>query len=226
MAQQDEVLALAVESARRVLSRHDEPSWLQLFVRLAYAYEEMTASVQPAHSRAFFAQSNPEVVVRLLSAWLEGDPALDSPGLADALDELREKLGGGAPAPAAAPAPAPAPRRAPVPDVAVMLSGALTSGELSERMQVTRQAINQRRSRGQLLAFKRGREFLYPAWQLGADGAPLGGLGAVLEALGPGSPEAHARFLLSPCEALGGARPIDQLEAGQAQAVIEAAAHA
>ena len=103
-----------------------------------------------------------------------------------------------------------------------MLVGALTSGELAEQMQVTRQAINQRRTRGQLLGFRRGREFLYPRWQLGADGAPLPGLPAVLEALGEGSPEAHARFLLSANPALGGGVPIDWVRSGRTSQLVAA----
>jgi hypothetical protein len=212
MAEQDGVLALAMESARRVLARHDQAPWLQLVVRIAYAYEEMTATVQPAHSRAFFAQSNPEVLVRLLSAWLDSGPDLENPGLASALAELRERLDAGPEA------------TTPTADLdpSKMLDGALTSGELSERLGVTRQAVNQRRSRGQILGFKRGREFLYPRWQLGSDGALLEGLPVVLEALGDGPAEVHARFLLSPLESLSGAAPLQLIREGRIGEVVTA----
>lgn len=215
MAEQDSVLGLALESAQQVLHRRQEPSWLQLFVRVAYAYEEMTASVQPAHSRAFFAQSNPEVFVRLLSSWLESQPDLSSPGLAAALDALRAQLDVSPAAVAAVGAP---PRRAASP--IAMLEGALTSGELAERLGVTRQAINQRRGRRQLLGFKRGREFLYPLWQLDRAGAPLVGLSEVLLALGEGRAEHHATFLLTGHAGLEGATPLSCLQSGRLGEVL------
>lgn len=208
MAERDSALGLAMESAQQVLHRRQEPSWLQLFVRVAYAYEEMTTAVQPAQSRAFFAQSNPEVLVRLLSAWLEGQPDLSSPGLAAALDELRSQLDVSSTAGAAAPPP----RRV---SPAAMLEGALTSGELADRLGVTRQAINQRRGRRQLLGFKRGREFLYPLWQLDDTGTPLGGLSEVLRLLGEGRAEQHAAFLLTGNADLGGATPLSCLRSGR-----------
>lgn len=219
--QDDEVQVLAVESARRVLARHPEAPWLQLFVRVAYAYEEMTGRVQPAHSRAFFAQSNPEVVVRLLTAWLESRPDLSSPGISAALAELRARLESTAAAAPSAAAEAIAPPMS-AQDTAEMLADALTSAELADRMQVTRQAINQRRTRGQLLGFRRGREYLYPRWQLGEDGVPFAGLAPVLEALGEGTPEAHARFLLSPHPGLGSDTPISRIRAGRTAEVLAA----
>lgn len=211
MADQDGVRRLAEESACWVLARHDEPSWLQLFVRVAYAYEEMTAHLQPAQSRAFFAQSNPEVLVRLLSAWLSNQPDLSNPGLQEALAELQQHLSA---------APEQPTETASSPSMDQLLDGALTSAELSERLAVTRQAINQRRSRGQLLALKQGREFLYPPWQFQSDGSVLLGLPAVLSAMASQTAREQADFLLRVHPDLDGQSPLEWLRQGRTAGVL------
>ena len=79
---------------------------------------------------------------------------------------------------------------------AELLSGPemLSSDSMAERLGLSREAVHQKRRRGELLGVegaKRGVRF--PAWQLGADGLPLGALKDLHTALG--EPWAVFRFL-------------------------------
>ena len=70
----------------------------------------------------------------------------------------------------------------------------LSSDAIAERLGVSRQAVNQKRHRGELLGLegaKRGVRF--PAWQVGVDGLPLPALRELQAALG--APWAVFRFL-------------------------------
>ena len=232
-------LTFALESAQRVLARHqDEPAWLQLFVRVAYAVEELSRDAPVSASRAFFAQSNPEVFARLLTDWLarRDSRVHDYPGMQDALADLRAALDSASPAapvpPAPAPAvvvPPPAPRAegAAVVSRAELLSAGLSTVEVAERLGMTRQAVNQRRAKGRLLGLSRGREFVYPAWQFDAvTGEVPAALEQALALLGSASDEAKARFFVEPAPELGGASPLSLLQSGRGDEVIVAAAKA
>jgi hypothetical protein len=102
--------------------------------------------------------------------------------------------------------------------------GALTAEEAARMLGITRQAIDNRRKRGTLLAVLLGRRgYRYPAWQFTADGV-LPGLDRTLKALAEYSPWIQVSFFLNDNAWLDGHRPIDVLRRGQVDAVINAAA--
>jgi hypothetical protein len=103
--------------------------------------------------------------------------------------------------------------------------GTLTAEEAAGTLGVSRQAIDNRRKRGGLLAVQLGRRgFRYPAWQFTADGV-LPGLKETLAALGDLGPWVQLAFLLNDNAWLDGRRPLDALRAGEIEAVVDAARH-
>jgi biotin operon repressor len=101
--------------------------------------------------------------------------------------------------------------------------GTLSAEEVGEVLGISRQAVNQRRQKGQLLALSVGRHgYAYPAWQLGREGT-LEGLPEVLELLSEEDPWMQARFFLTPSPRLDDARPLDLLREGRVNEVLEAA---
>jgi hypothetical protein len=101
--------------------------------------------------------------------------------------------------------------------------GALTAEAAGQMLGVTRQAIDNRRKRGGLLAIQLGRRgYRYPAWQFTADGV-LPGLRETLAALDVESPWVRLAFLLNDNAWLDDRRPLDALRAGEVEAVVDAA---
>ncbi len=101
--------------------------------------------------------------------------------------------------------------------------GTLTSEEAGQVLGVTRQAIDNRRKRGTLLAVPLGRRgYRYPAWQFG-NGGVLPGLDRTLKALGDTGPWVQMAFMLNGNAWLDGRRPLDALRAGDLDAVVVAA---
>lgn len=101
--------------------------------------------------------------------------------------------------------------------------GTLTAGESSEILGVSRQAIDNRRKRGGLLAVQLGRRgYRYPAWQFTANGV-MPGLKETLAALADLSPWIQLAFLLNDNAWLDGRRPVDLLRDGEVSAVVNAA---
>lgn len=101
--------------------------------------------------------------------------------------------------------------------------GALTAEQAGAILGVTRQAIDNRRKRGSLLAVQLGRRgYRYPAWQFTADGV-LPGVKETLAALADLSAWAQLAFLLNDNAWLGDRRPLDALRAGEVDAVVDAA---
>src|SRR5258708_7973054 len=71
--------------------------------------------------------------------------------------------------------------------------GTLSSEQVSRRLRITRQAVDQRRKNGGLLAIDVGRRgYLYPAWQFD-EGGVISGLPRVLALLRAQPPLPHAR---------------------------------
>ncbi len=101
--------------------------------------------------------------------------------------------------------------------------GTLTAEEAAQILGVSRQAIDNRRKRGGLLAVQLGRRgYRYPAWQFSADGV-LPGLRETLKALADYSPWIQLAFLRNDNGWLDGRRPLDALRAGDVGAVLNAA---
>lgn len=101
--------------------------------------------------------------------------------------------------------------------------GPLGVSEVATILDVSRQAVHQRRKRGNLLAVETGRHgYRYPAWQF-AEGGTIDGLERALDALEDHDPWMTLRFFLGADPRLDGDRPLDRLRAGDVDAVLEAA---
>lgn len=101
--------------------------------------------------------------------------------------------------------------------------GVLSAEDFGDVLGITRQAVNQRRQAGKLLALQVGRHgYSYPAWQLTETGT-LPGLEDVLTALEGHDPWMQARFFLTPQARLHRQRPLDALLEGRVEPVVEAA---
>jgi hypothetical protein len=101
--------------------------------------------------------------------------------------------------------------------------GALTSEQVAEVLNLSRQAVDKRRSSNQLLALTQGRRgYSYPGFQFD-EGKTLSGLEDVLKALSALDPWMQLNFFTSPIERLGGKTPIEDLREGRVKDVIRMA---
>ena len=102
--------------------------------------------------------------------------------------------------------------------------GAISTEEVAENLNVTRQAVDLRRQKGQLVAWRTSeKRWRFPVWQFGSDGRPLEGLAECIAATELDNEWNAMIFLLSPAESLDGLRPLDLLRDGR---VSEAVAYA
>ncbi|MFP4600030.1 MAG: hypothetical protein ACLFVJ_17365 [Persicimonas sp.] len=91
--------------------------------------------------------------------------------------------------------------------------GTASSSELAELLGVTRQAVDKRRRKNQLLAVQAGgRGYRYPVWQV-VDGRTLSGLQQVLGELAEHDPWMTLQFFLRQNSRLGDKRPLEVLRA-------------
>lgn len=101
--------------------------------------------------------------------------------------------------------------------------GIATAAEVGHLLGLTRQAIDNRRKAGRLLAVdsnKRG--WLYPLWQV-EDGRVLQGFESVLHELRDFDPWMQAAFFLNPNDFLRDETPLSALRRGQIDSVLAAA---
>lgn len=99
----------------------------------------------------------------------------------------------------------------------------LTSEEVAALLRMTRQAVDKRRLKGQLLGVSLGkRGYLYPCWQF-QSGQVLPGLERVLAALKDNDPWTKLMFMKTGDVRLDGATPLERLQAGDIEAVEQAA---
>lgn len=99
----------------------------------------------------------------------------------------------------------------------------LTSVEVASLLHMTRQAVDKRRLKGQLLAVSLGkRGYLYPDWQF-SGGQVLPGLERVLAALKDCDPWTKLMFMKTGDVRLNGATPLEKLQLGAIEEVVEAA---
>ena len=90
----------------------------------------------------------------------------------------------------------------------------------------SRQAVQQRRSRGTLLGLPLGGPtYVYPVWQFDQQGKILSGLPETLAALAPLDAWGQAAYLLAGEPRLDDARPLDVLRSGRREQVVQAARH-
>lgn len=102
--------------------------------------------------------------------------------------------------------------------------GALDAGEVAQLLEISPQAVHQRRSRGTLLAVPRPNgQWVYPRFQF--EPVELAQrMGPVLAAFSVDEPWTRLSVLLSRAESLGGKRPLDALREGDLEGAIEAVA--
>jgi biotin operon repressor len=100
----------------------------------------------------------------------------------------------------------------------------LSSAEVAQMLGISRQAVDQRRLKGKLLAVSLGRRgYRYPHWQF-QDGHTLPGMERVLAALQDADAWTQLMFLMTGDLRLGGQTPLECLQRGDIEAVVEAAA--
>ncbi len=100
----------------------------------------------------------------------------------------------------------------------------LRSEEVAQLLGISRQAVDKRRSKGQLLAVSLGRRgYFYPLWQF-RDGAVLTGLDRVLPALATFDAWTQLMFIKTGDLRLDSRTPLECLVAGDIDAVVNAAA--
>lgn len=98
----------------------------------------------------------------------------------------------------------------------------LSSDEMKELMDVSRQTVNDQRRAGRLLGLQGAkRQFRYPRWQIGNDGRPFAEIKDLYSILG--SPWPVYRFLTQKHSELGGVSGIDALREGRGEEAIAAA---
>jgi hypothetical protein len=103
--------------------------------------------------------------------------------------------------------------------------GLMTGADLGRlfRPSITRQAVDLRRNKRELLALEDGAgHFGYPAWQV-HEGRALPGLAPALAALDSEDPLAAVLFYLDPDPRLDGKRPLDAARAGEGELVTRLA---
>ncbi|ACK72843.1 conserved hypothetical protein [Gloeothece citriformis PCC 7424] len=99
----------------------------------------------------------------------------------------------------------------------------LTSEGVASLLQITRQGVDKRRKHGQLLGLSLGRRgYRYPVWQF-QDGKVLPGLKQVLAELSEYDPWTQLMFFKTGDIRLGGATPLEKLQAGDIEMVVWAA---
>lgn len=99
----------------------------------------------------------------------------------------------------------------------------LKSEEVAQLLHITRQAVDKRRSKGQLLAISLGRRgYFYPAWQF-HEGKVLPGLELVMATLKEYDPWTQLMFFKTGDIRLEGATPLERLRTGNVDKVVWAA---
>src|ERR1035441_1127638 len=102
--------------------------------------------------------------------------------------------------------------------------GGLTSSQVASALDITRQAVDKRRSRRALLAVPNGSgEYVYPACQFTSDGV-IAGLEEVLRAFQIRNPWTQLSVLLASAPALGGKTILEALKSGEIERAIAIAA--
>lgn len=101
--------------------------------------------------------------------------------------------------------------------------GVLSSQEAAEILNISRQAIDKRRKKRQLIGLSMGRRgYVYPVWQF-AQGGTVAGLESVLAELHDQDPWMQTAFIVNSNTRLNGESPLKLLLRGDVEAVIEAA---
>lgn len=101
--------------------------------------------------------------------------------------------------------------------------GVVRPSEAAKLLGVTRQTIRLWRTSGKLLGIPLAGGYVYPQWQIQADGQMLSGIKETLANLQPHDVWMQLRFFLNESLALDGERPLDALRAERVPEVLRAA---
>jgi hypothetical protein len=102
--------------------------------------------------------------------------------------------------------------------------GVLSADEAAKLLGISRQAVDKRRKRGQVIGLVQGRRgYAYPAWQF-EGGRTIADLEQVLKALHVRDPWMQMSFFLNGNDRLDGRSPLELLRAGNSSKVLWAAA--
>ena len=108
-------------------------------------------------------------------------------------------------------------------DLLEQSGGVLGVHKVAEFLGLSRQAVDKRRRRGQLIALTRGkRGYVYPVWQFEGE-KTLRNLEQVLDALREHDPWMQLSFFVNPNDRLEGRSPIEMLRSGHVERVLAAA---
>lgn len=103
-----------------------------------------------------------------------------------------------------------------------MDGGVLSPSRVAGLLQISRQAVGQRRVAGKLLAIEGPRGYLYPAWQFDGD-RMLRGIEEIFDRLKDEDSWPKLIFFVRTNDAASGKRPLDLLRQGKLDAVKRAA---
>ena len=99
--------------------------------------------------------------------------------------------------------------------------GSITTEEVAANLGITRQAVDARRQKGHLVAWRTNdKRWRFPVWQFGPDGLPLTGVIECIEATKLDNEWSAMIFFLSAAESLDGLRPLDLLRAGRTEEAV------
>lgn len=189
------------KAAKEIRTIPMEPARRNFYVRGFRALRRLgEMKIQPLE-RAVEAPSDLEVLIKAL----EESPATPEPQKLEALDgarlrgiRLRDKL-------------------------LQEEGGCITADGVAKILHISRQAVNQRRAAGTLLAVNPGGgAFQFPVWQFGGEGL-LPGLTEVLRELKGCDPWMKFMFFLGAVPALRGRTPLEVLRGGDMGSVLRAA---
>lgn len=94
--------------------------------------------------------------------------------------------------------------------------GSITTEQVAANLGITRQAVDARRQRGHLVAWRTNdKKWRFPVWQFGSDGLPLNGLAECIRSTELDNEWSAMIFFLSAAESLEGLRPLDLLRDGR-----------
>lgn len=94
--------------------------------------------------------------------------------------------------------------------------GSLATQEVAANLGITRQAVDARRQKGHLVAWRTNdKKWRFPVWQFGSDGLPLKGMTECIAAIELDNEWSAMIFFLSAAESLEELRPLDLLRAGR-----------
>jgi len=100
--------------------------------------------------------------------------------------------------------------------------GSLTTEEVAANVGITRQAVDARRQKAQLVGWRTNdKKWRYPAWQFGPNGLPIEGIARCIEETGLDNEWSAMVFFLSAAESLDGLRPLDLLRRGETNRAID-----